>query len=67
MMESDGWSDLIQDLQQIEHGVTDINTMDNDKDLWHAKGQLHIINFIMSLENVTRLTLEQPESSGSSN
>jgi len=66
MIESDGWSDLIQDLQQIEHGVTDISTMDNDKDLWHAKGQLHIINFLMTLEDVTRLTLEQPESSGSS-
>jgi len=59
MMESDGWLDLIQDLKNIERSVRDIDTMQDEKDLWEAKGQLRILNLILSLENVTKLTLEQ--------
>jgi len=61
MFESDGWLDLIQDLTNIEHSVRDIDTMQDDKDLWEAKGQLRIINLILSLENTTKLTLEQSQ------
>jgi hypothetical protein len=61
MMESDGWLDLIQDLTNIERSVRDIDTMQDDKDLWEAKGQLRIINLILSLENTTKLTLEQSQ------
>ena len=59
MMESDGWLDLIQDLTNIEQGVKNIDTMNSEKDLWEAKGQLRILNLILSLENVTKITLEQ--------
>ena len=61
MMESDGWLDLVQDLQNIERSVVDIDTMQDDKDLWEAKGQLRILNLILSLENTTKLTLEQSQ------
>jgi len=61
MMESDGWLDLIQDLTNIERSVRDIDTMNSEKDLWQTKGQLRILNLILSLENVTKLTLEQSE------
>jgi len=61
MFESDGWLDLIQDLTNIERSVRDIDTMQDDKDLWEAKGQLRIINLILSLENTTKLTLEQSQ------
>jgi len=60
-MESDGWLDLIQDLTNIERSVRDIDTMNSEKDLWQTKGQLRILNLILSLENVTKLTLEQSE------
>lgn len=60
MMESDGWLDLIQDLTNIEQGVKNIDTMNSEKDLWEAKGQLRILNFLLSLESVTKITLEQP-------
>jgi hypothetical protein len=61
MMESDGWLDLIQDLKNIERSVADVNTMQDEKDLWEAKGQLRILNLILSLENTTKLTLEQSQ------
>jgi hypothetical protein len=59
MTGSDGWLDLINDLETIESGVKNIDTMNSEKDLWEAKGQLRILNFILSLENVTHLAVEQ--------
>jgi hypothetical protein len=61
MTGSDGWLDLINDLETIESGVKNIDTMNSEKDLWEAKGQLRILNFVLSLENVTKITLEQSE------
>ena len=45
MFETEGWLDLIEDLKKIEQSVVNIDTMNNQDDLFHAKGQLHIINF----------------------
>ena len=61
MMESEGWLDLIADLETIQEGVVNIDTMTDDKDLWEAKGQLNILRFILTLENTTKITLEQSE------
>ena len=59
MMETEGWRDLIQDLENLENSVRNIDTMTSEQDLWHAKGQLHIINFLLSLHTVTNLALEE--------
>ena len=59
MMETEGWRDLIQDLENLEDSASSINSMNSEQDLWHAKGQLHIINFLLSLNNVTNLALEE--------
>ncbi len=59
MMESEGWLDLIADLETIQEGVVNIDTMTDEKDLWEAKGQLAILRFIMTLENTTKITMEQ--------
>ena len=61
MMESEGWLDLIADLKNIQSSVVDIDTMTDDKDLWEAKGQLNILRFLLTLENTTKITLEQSE------
>ena len=61
MMESEGWLDLIDDLKKIKSSVVDIDTMTDDKDLFEAKGQLNILRFLLTLENTTKITLEQSE------
>ena len=61
MMESEGWLDLIDDLKKIKSSVVDIDTMTDDKDLWSAQGQLNILRFLLTLENTTKITLEQSE------
>ena len=59
MMETEGWRDLIKDLENIEKNIRDIDTLLDVKDLWNAKGQLHMINFLLSLHTVTNLALEE--------
>ena len=59
MMETEGWRDLIQDLENLENSVSNIDSMNSDKDLWNAKGQLYMINFLLSLYTTTNLALEE--------
>ena len=61
MMESEGWLDLIEDLKDLEQSILNIDALDNENDLFNAKGQLHIIRFLMSLEDATKFTLEQSQ------
>ena len=59
MMETEGWRDLIADLETIQESVVNIDTMTDEKDLWEAKGQLNILRFLLTLENTTKITMEQ--------
>ena len=59
MMETEGWRDLVQDLENLENSVSNIDTMNSDKDLWNAKGQLYMISFLLSLYTATSLALEE--------
>ena len=61
MMESEGWLDLVAELKNIQTNVVDIDTMSDEKDLWEAKGQLNILRFLLTLENTTKINLEQSE------
>ena len=61
MMETEGWFDLIADLEKIKSSVVDIDTMTDDKDLWSAQGQLNILRFLLTLENTTKITMEQSQ------
>ena len=61
MMETEGWLDLVADLEKITSSVVAIDTMTDDKDLWSAQGQLNILRFLLTLENTTKITLEQSE------
>jgi len=59
MMETEGWRDLIQDLENLENSASSINSMNSEQDLWFAKGQLYMINFLLSLYTATNLALEE--------
>ena len=61
MMETEGWHDLIEDFKNLEDSASSINSMNSEQDLWFAKGQLHIIRFLLSLEDATKFTLEQSQ------
>jgi hypothetical protein len=61
MMETEGWYDLIEDFKNLEDSASNINSMNSEQDLWFAKGQLHIINFLLSLNTATNLALEESQ------
>jgi len=63
MFESEGWKDLKEELQNIENSVKDISTIENEKDLYHAKGQLQILGLLLSLEQAAKIAMEQTEES----
>lgn len=62
LFESPGWLDLVEELNNMEISVRNIDTMNDDKDLWHAKGQLQQLGFILSLENATKIAVENLDS-----
>ena len=61
MMETEGWYDLIEDFKNLEDSASNINSMNSEQDLWFAKGQLLVINLILSLHSATNLALEESQ------
>ena len=59
MMETEGWHDLIEDFKILEDSASNVNSMNSEQDLWHAKGQLLVVNLILSLHSATNLALEE--------
>ena len=62
MMETEGWRDFIEDFKNLENSASNIDTMTSEQDLWHAKGQLEILRQLHSLEDATKLAVEQSDS-----
>jgi hypothetical protein len=50
---------LITQRSCLESNITNINNINNEQDLWVIKGQLRIINFILSLDTATTIALEE--------
>ena len=59
LFETEGWKDLVLDMKLTEEGVVDIRNLESEKDLWHAKGKLEILRQLLSLEDATKLAVEQ--------
>ena len=61
MMETEGWRDLIEDFKNLENSAGNIDTMNSEQDLWFAKGQLLMINLVLSLQSATNIALEESQ------
>ena len=59
MTETDGWLDLLEDIKNLQSSISNVENINSEKGLWEIKGQLRIINFILSLEDATNLALEE--------
>ena len=62
LCEIEGWKDLMADMKNTEENVVDIRPLESEKDLWHAKGQLQFLRQLKSLEDATKLAVEQSSS-----
>jgi len=65
LFNTEGWLDLMEELKNIESSVRDVDTMKNEQDLWHAKGQLQLLGYVISLESATKIAMEQSETTPS--
>jgi hypothetical protein len=59
MFKTEGWLDLLEELEILEGHITNIDNINSEHDLWIIKGQLRIINFLLSLDTATNLALEE--------
>jgi len=59
LVEQDGWRDLIEELKNLEELYNKLDSIESEKDLWFAKGQLAILRQILSLEDSTKRAVEE--------
>jgi len=59
LVESDGWLDLIKELKELSDSVKRIDSIDNEKDLWFARGQLSILRQMIVLEDAAKAAMTE--------
>ena len=59
LVESDGWIALIEELKTLSESVKRIDSIDNEKDLWFARGQLSILRQMIVLEDATKAAMTE--------
>tara|TARA_R110000851_G_scaffold147854_1_gene287941 strand:- start:37 stop:279 length:243 start_codon:yes stop_codon:yes gene_type:complete len=59
MVRSEGWLDLVEEIENLEGSITNIDNINSEQDLWAIKGQLRVINFLLSLDTATTIALEE--------
>ena len=62
LVETDGWIDLIEELKTLSDSVKRIDSIDNEKDLWFARGQLSILRQMIVLEDATKTAMTELDS-----
>ena len=56
---TDGWIDLVEELKTLSDSVKRIDSIDNEKDLWFARGQLSILRQMIVLEEATKAAMTE--------
>lgn len=58
-MATKGWQDLIEDVQNLFDTYNKINTAESFEEFHKRKGQLDILQWILTLKNVSEQTYEE--------
>lgn len=61
LCEQDGWRDLVAELKNLEDQYNNLDSIESEKDLWYARGQLSILRQVIALEDTAKVTVEQLE------
>ena len=54
MFSSKGWKDLVEDLYKMKEATSDVSNYNDNNQLWKAKGEVSLINWILNLEELTK-------------
>jgi|TARA_R110000796_G_scaffold23950_1_gene68537 hypothetical protein len=55
LFETDGWKDLVEELTLMSKSIDNVSSIDDEKSLYLVKGQVSILNMIITLEDQTKL------------
>lgn len=58
-MSTQGWVDFIDDVQTMFNTYNSVNTVDTFEDFHKRKGQLDILQWLLSLKSVSEQTYEE--------
>jgi hypothetical protein len=58
MMATEGWKDLIEDAQGFFDGINKVAAIQNENDLFMKKGQLDVLQWLLSLKDSSSQTYE---------
>jgi hypothetical protein len=67
MMATEGWKDLIEDAQNFFDGINKVAAIQNENELFMKKGQLDVLQWLLSLKDSSAQTYEQLMSGDSAN
>ncbi len=58
-MSTQGWTDFIEDVQALFDAYNQISTVESHEELHKRKGQLDILQWILTLKNVSEQAYEE--------
>ena len=67
IMATDGWTELLEDVEGFRTTINNVSPIQNEQDLFFRKGQLDILQWLLSLKQASEETYEQLMSGDSSN
>jgi len=59
MMATDGWSDLIEDIENMVNALNNISIVQDEKDLQFKKGELSILLWLKNLKEISERAYEE--------
>jgi len=59
LIEQDGWRELVEELKTLEQLTNNLDSVESEKDLWFARGQLSILRQMIGLEDTTKTAAEE--------
>jgi hypothetical protein len=59
MMATQGWKDLIEDIDNMVNALNNISTVQDEKDLMFKKGELSILTWLKTLREVSERSFEE--------
>lgn len=65
MFVTPGWKDLLEDLESMLEQYEDITKIGDEQTLWYRKGQVDILQYLLSLKAITEKTFEELQDASS--
>jgi len=65
MMATQGWTDLLEDLQQLKDSLNNLSLVTDTQDLYFRKGQIDILDLILKRKDTCEQVYEELQNENS--